>query len=165
MKLINSTSHVGCISLFVIFLYSCSHFLVGETSVHRHFADTERMESIFSTAITNEYEAIRVRSENYEEPTSAGALPCNTPKNRYWNILPYDRSRVHLYTAAHVVDPCDDYINASFLKSTLGTSLYIATQAPLINTISDFWQMSESSEVLARTNGRGTSGWTTKRKA
>lgn len=35
----------------------------------------------------------------------------------------------------------NDYINASFLKSPFSSTIYIATQAPMISTLHDFWLM------------------------
>lgn len=50
-------------------------------------------------------------------------------KNRYHNILAYDDTRVLLSN--------DNYINANWMLD----NKYIATQAPLYNTIEDFWEM------------------------
>ncbi|CCK68011.1 tyrosine protein phosphatase PTP2 KNAG_0A03240 [Huiozyma naganishii CBS 8797] len=63
-------------------------------------------------------------------------------KNRYFNILPYEHSRVKLANG-------DDYLNANYLEMPQINSdfRYIATQAPLENTIHDFWQMVHSENV------------------
>jgi hypothetical protein len=53
-------------------------------------------------------------------------------KNRYPNILAIEQTRVKLADES-------SYINANYL--TLGASVYIATQAPLPETIADFWGM------------------------
>ncbi|CAH2301689.1 tyrosine- phosphatase non-receptor type 13 isoform X1 [Pelobates cultripes] len=70
----------------------------------------------------------------------------NKKKNRYKNILPYDATRVPL-------GPEDGYINASFIKMTVGNEeyVYIACQGPLPSTVSDFWQMvwEQNSTVIA----------------
>uniref|UniRef100_A0A7N6ATE5 Receptor-type tyrosine-protein phosphatase C n=1 Tax=Anabas testudineus TaxID=64144 RepID=A0A7N6ATE5_ANATE len=50
--------------------------------------------------------------------------PCNTPKNRYVDILPYDHNRVQL-TTGNGEAGCD-YINASYIDE---------------DTVSDFWRM------------------------
>eukprot|EP00012_Vannella_robusta_P002536 CAMPEP_0206187408 /NCGR_PEP_ID=MMETSP0166-20121206/2981_1 /ASSEMBLY_ACC=CAM_ASM_000260 /TAXON_ID=95228 /ORGANISM="Vannella robusta, Strain DIVA3 518/3/11/1/6" /LENGTH=199 /DNA_ID=CAMNT_0053602979 /DNA_START=38 /DNA_END=633 /DNA_ORIENTATION=- len=60
----------------------------------------------------------------------------NKKKNRYGNILPYDATRVVL-TSKECVDG-SDYINANFVGNTRE---YIASQAPLVNTMEDFWRM------------------------
>ncbi|KAK9768617.1 phosphotyrosine-specific ptp2-like protein [Basidiobolus ranarum] len=59
-------------------------------------------------------------------------------KNRYNNIWPYEHSRVKL---EHSGRSDSDYINASFIHSKGISSQYIATQAPLPSTFSDFWEM------------------------
>lgn len=60
-------------------------------------------------------------------------------KNRYSNILPYDRSRVVLKDSRIT----DGYINASNVVVELDDirQKYIATQGPLKHTTVDFWQM------------------------
>ncbi|KAJ4919417.1 hypothetical protein JOQ06_022628 [Pogonophryne albipinna] len=50
----------------------------------------------------------------------------NIKKNRYKDILPYTDS---------------DYINASFIKGVSSDCRYIASQAPLSSTLTDFWRM------------------------
>merc|ERR1712226_429866 len=67
----------------------------------------------------------------------------NREKNRYQDILPYDRSRVILTSG---IDPHSDsdYINANHIVMILpGNSKlnYIAAQGPLEETITDFWRM------------------------
>ncbi|KAK1898504.1 Tyrosine-protein phosphatase non-receptor type 18 [Dissostichus eleginoides] len=58
--------------------------------------------------------------------TEDGALKENIKKNRYKDILPYTDS---------------DYINASFIKGASSDCRYIASQAPLSSTLTDFWRM------------------------
>lgn len=57
-------------------------------------------------------------------------------KNRYSNNLPYEHSIVKLNNS-------NDYFNANFIKfpQINNNFHYIATQAPLPNTINDFWDM------------------------
>jgi tyrosine-protein phosphatase 2/3 len=59
-------------------------------------------------------------------------------KNRYNNIFPYDHSRVHLQNVAP--GGCD-YINANHIKASYSNKRYIATQAPIPATFSDFWRL------------------------
>ncbi|XP_057296521.1 receptor-type tyrosine-protein phosphatase F-like [Hydractinia symbiolongicarpus] len=63
----------------------------------------------------------------------------NTSKNRYRDIAAYDQTRVRLMSLDGV--PGSNYINANFVDGYHKTSAYIATQAPLNHTISDFWRM------------------------
>lgn len=52
-------------------------------------------------------------AKNNSTTTTAADLPCNRPKNRFTNILPYDHSRFKLQP----VDDEDgsDYINANYI--------------------------------------------------
>uniref|UniRef100_A0A3B4U6V7 Receptor-type tyrosine-protein phosphatase C n=1 Tax=Seriola dumerili TaxID=41447 RepID=A0A3B4U6V7_SERDU len=65
--------------------------------------------------------------------------PCNTPKNRYVDILPYDYNRVQL-TTGNGEAGCD-YINASFIDGYKEAKKYIAAQGPKDETVGDFWRM------------------------
>ncbi|KAI9296968.1 receptor/non-receptor type protein-tyrosine phosphatase [Neoconidiobolus thromboides FSU 785] len=67
-------------------------------------------------------------------------LPYNRRKNRYSNILPYDCNRVALSELKNSDEPTN-YINASYIQVPNCIHRYIATQAPLPNTILDFWRM------------------------
>ena len=70
---------------------------------------------------------------------SDGNLPVNIAKNRSTEILPFNKNRVKL-TLMPGVDG-SDYINASLINSYAYKNVFIATQAPLDSTISDFWRM------------------------
>ncbi|ORX86164.1 hypothetical protein K493DRAFT_319846 [Basidiobolus meristosporus CBS 931.73] len=62
----------------------------------------------------------------------------NLPKNRYSDIVPYDRNRVKLKA---IPSNSSDYINASYVAVPGSERKYIATQGPKASTIGDFWQM------------------------
>ncbi|XP_013784438.1 receptor-type tyrosine-protein phosphatase mu-like, partial [Limulus polyphemus] len=72
----------------------------------------------------------------------------NVKKNRYGNLLPYDRCRVILEPLQGVTS--SDYINASYIDGYNSTKEYIATQGPKENTSLDFWRMvwQENSSVI-----------------
>ncbi|KAI9017393.1 protein-tyrosine phosphatase-like protein, partial [Gaertneriomyces semiglobifer] len=59
--------------------------------------------------------------------------------NRYYDIIPYDRTRVHLQTPS--LPEKSDYINATHVRGLDKTRDYIISQGPLHNTSGDFWQM------------------------
>ncbi|XP_040531316.1 tyrosine-protein phosphatase non-receptor type 20 isoform X6 [Gallus gallus] len=67
--------------------------------------------------------------------------PENRDKNRYQDILPYDKTRVPL-------GENNGYINASYIRTKVGEEehFYIITQGPLPSTVADFWQMVWESE-------------------
>ncbi|XP_025966031.2 FERM and PDZ domain-containing protein 2 isoform X2 [Dromaius novaehollandiae] len=75
-----------------------------------------------------------------------GKAPENRDKNRYRDILPYDKTRVPL-------GENNGYINASYIRMKVGEEehFYIITQGPLPSTIADFWQMvwENESDVIA----------------
>eukprot|EP01117_Protostelium_nocturnum_P000286 TRINITY_DN10350_c0_g1_i1.p1 TRINITY_DN10350_c0_g1~~TRINITY_DN10350_c0_g1_i1.p1 ORF type:complete len:327 (+),score=76.33 TRINITY_DN10350_c0_g1_i1:419-1399(+) len=70
---------------------------------------------------------------------SIGSEYINSAKNRYWDILPNNETRVKLSTC----DSKSDYINANFIKGEGKDDAieYIACQAPLDSTTADFWRM------------------------
>jgi protein tyrosine phosphatase len=64
--------------------------------------------------------------------------PYNKEKNRYPSRIPYNMNRARLRPTG--VSGAE-YINASFLDGYKQRNAYIATQAPLRNTVNDFWRM------------------------
>ncbi|KAG7511607.1 tyrosine-protein phosphatase non-receptor type 13-like [Solea senegalensis] len=75
-----------------------------------------------------------------------GKAPENRDKNRYRDILPYDKTRV-------AIGENQDYINASYIRMKVGEKefFYISCQGPLPCTVSAFWQMvwENKSDVIA----------------
>ncbi|CAN9499841.1 unnamed protein product [Ophioblennius macclurei] len=65
-----------------------------------------------------------------------GKAPENRDKNRYRDILPYDKTRV-------AIGENQDYINASYIRMQVGAEefSYISCQGPLPATVQSFWQM------------------------
>ncbi|ORZ38116.1 protein-tyrosine phosphatase-like protein [Catenaria anguillulae PL171] len=69
---------------------------------------------------------------------------CVTSKNRYYNVFPFDHNRVRLPHRSPNLSPAEpesDYINASRIHPPYTTDEFIATQAPLPDTMGDFWSM------------------------
>ncbi|KAM4896608.1 FERM and PDZ domain-containing protein 2 [Sylvia borin] len=112
------------------------------------------------TGITGLIQGLQLRIENQEvlkefmalehvKPTDdcrTGKAPENQNKNRYQDILPYDKTRVPLGEK-------NGYINASYVRMNVGEEehFYIITQGPLPSTMADFWQMvwESESDVIA----------------
>ncbi|XP_071961315.1 putative receptor-type tyrosine-protein phosphatase mosPTP-1 isoform X2 [Antedon mediterranea] len=63
----------------------------------------------------------------------------NQKKNRRPDILPVERSRVHMSSKAG--EEGSDYVNATYVPGYRKINEFIVTQFPLENTISDFWRM------------------------
>lgn len=74
-----------------------------------------------------------------DQPTTFADLPCNRPKNRFTNILPYDHSRFKLQPVDD--DEGSDYINANYVPGFNSPREFIVTQGPLHSTRDDFWRM------------------------
>ncbi|EDO48187.1 predicted protein, partial [Nematostella vectensis] len=70
---------------------------------------------------------------------NAATHPVNKRKNRYANVLPYDVTRVRLSMQVGVEG--SDYINANYIDGYMAKRTFIATQAPIPETIPDFWRM------------------------
>lgn len=56
-----------------------------------------------------------------DQPCTAADLPCNRPKNRFTNILPYDHSRFKLQPVDD--EEGSDYINANYVPVSLNFSV------------------------------------------
>eukprot|EP00118_Oscarella_pearsei_P021611 m.243245 g.243245 ORF g.243245 m.243245 type:complete len:560 (+) comp40237_c0_seq43:393-2072(+) len=74
-----------------------------------------------------------------KHPFVAARREANKDKNRYANIVPYDKSRVVLETLPGISG--SDYINASFLDAYGCPNGYIAAQGPNEKAENDFWRM------------------------
>ncbi|XP_074536956.1 tyrosine-protein phosphatase non-receptor type 18 [Halichoeres trimaculatus] len=94
-------------------------------------------------SLDQEYSTVRSRTIALKKDlgltSEDGALKENIKKNRYKDILPYDQSRVVLSPLTS--DSDSDYINASFIKGASADNKYIAAQAPLSSTVTDFWRL------------------------
>ncbi|XP_064407627.1 receptor-type tyrosine-protein phosphatase T-like [Halichondria panicea] len=63
-------------------------------------------------------------------------------KNRYHDKFPYDAHRPKLMGSSKQ----DQYINASFIDGYKHRRCFVVTQAPLDNTVLDFWKMAKNLE-------------------
>ena len=83
------------------------------------------MEGVFNS---DQIENIKLHDQIYSQ------------RNRYIDILTYDKSRVRLVEGVDLKNsPESDYINACYVNSPLGIKKIIASQGPLPNTVKDFW--------------------------
>jgi netrin-G3 ligand len=120
-----------------------------EVQTRNLYSHLQRLLQINSEDPTNsmltEMELEYKRLSNIKAPQSkfqSANLASNKFKNRLVNILPYESTRVcltHLPNVAETVG--SDYINANFIDGYKYKKAYIATQAPLTETIDDFWRM------------------------
>lgn len=80
-------------------------------------------------------QALEHGSTNSPWSVDAAFDPKNRRRNRYSNVLPWDKTRVPL----PVFPLGSDYTNASFVQ--LNADKYIAAQGPLESTVHHFWAM------------------------
>ncbi|XP_021191207.3 mucin-2 [Helicoverpa armigera] len=96
-------------------------------------------------ALANFAMDIESMTAEFSEIPSVTVRPDEVPpgcedKNRYSNVLPLPETRVPLKRIGN--DPTTEYINANFVTGPGNIrNYYIACQAPLSNTVIDFWRM------------------------
>ncbi|XP_078000498.1 receptor-type tyrosine-protein phosphatase beta-like [Glandiceps talaboti] len=86
---------------------------------------------------SEEYEDLR--EVGREQTWDAAELAANRSKNRYTNILPYDRTRIKLDQINEEEE--SDYINANWMPGYNSPREFIAAQGPLPGTRDEFWRM------------------------
>ncbi|OQR99735.1 receptor-type tyrosine-protein phosphatase [Achlya hypogyna] len=84
-----------------------------------------------------EYLEIRaaIDGSDWYEAALTVQTTATSKKNRYTDVLPFEKTRVRLQ--AHAADAAGDYINANFVDD----GKYIACCAPPPSAIADFWSM------------------------
>ncbi|XP_070523488.1 uncharacterized protein [Cardiocondyla obscurior] len=86
-------------------------------------------------AITEEFTGIPQVSAKIDELPPGAEL-----KNRYANVIPLPETRVPLQKVNN--DALTEYINASYVRGPKNAmKYYIACQAPMESTVTDFWRM------------------------
>ncbi|XP_076678842.1 uncharacterized protein LOC143374540 isoform X2 [Andrena cerasifolii] len=86
-------------------------------------------------AINEEFSGIPQVSAKIDELPTGAEL-----KNRYANVIPLPETRVPLQKINN--DPLSEYINASYVRGPKNAMrYYIACQAPMEATVTDFWRM------------------------
>uniref|UniRef100_A0A0N5AGQ7 protein-tyrosine-phosphatase n=1 Tax=Syphacia muris TaxID=451379 RepID=A0A0N5AGQ7_9BILA len=105
--------------------------------------------------IRNDQDSLR---DSGEFTCKVGADPKYYQKNRYRDIIPYDKNRVQLHPLNKPDDyiPTEDeeegYINASFVEYSPADAKYIAAQAPLPTTLNDWFHMIREHDVAVIVN-------------
>jgi protein tyrosine phosphatase len=105
----------------------------------------DRLEDEFSYLDSIIFKSVKVYAKEGRFETAQRSE--NALKNRYGNILPFEKTRVRLRPLDGA--PSSDYINANHIEgSPIGLShSYIATQGPMETTAADFWRMIWEQEV------------------
>ncbi|XP_050488136.1 mucin-17-like isoform X2 [Bombus huntii] len=86
-------------------------------------------------AINEEFSGIPQVSAKIDELPAGAEV-----KNRYANVIPLPETRVLLQKINN--DPLTEYINASYVRGPKNaTKYYVACQAPMESTVTDFWRM------------------------
>ncbi|XP_019855187.1 PREDICTED: receptor-type tyrosine-protein phosphatase F-like isoform X2 [Amphimedon queenslandica] len=103
-----------------------------------------------------EKEFDNIQETIHREPiVFTGTASPNRHKNRYANVIPFDKTRCKLSTIPGVDG--SDYINANFIEGYHKGKAFIATQGPLPDTSDDFWRMvweHKSSTIIMLANER-----------
>ena len=66
-------------------------------------------------------------------------------KNRDFKLIPYDHNRVKL-RQSNSIKP-SDYINASYIRAPVIDRMFLVAQAPMDNTVNEFWQVVSEQNV------------------
>ncbi|UJR33082.1 hypothetical protein I4U23_020541 [Adineta vaga] len=106
--------------------------------VERLIVEYEQSREPESTEIGQQFAQLQriMITTKEQNPSIEGTKPLNRLKNRYKDVLPYDRYRVILE-----MDNESDYINASYIEDIYGTRRYIAAQGPIDDSVTDFLRM------------------------
>ncbi|XP_054251904.1 tyrosine-protein phosphatase non-receptor type 7 [Indicator indicator] len=115
------------------FLRTSSHLLSRE-KLQQHAQSLRQLQEEFSRI-----------PPNFVSPEEL-QIPGHASKDRYKTILPNPESRVCLRRAGSQEE--GSYINANYITGFAGRPReYIATQGPMLNTVTDFWEMVWQEEV------------------
>lgn len=118
-----------------------------------HDLEKETRLSGNKNGFSEEFESLQQADGKYLYERKVGCLPENRAKNRFKTILPFDHTSIKLINRSNEPNNTNEsaYINANRITSEESFSkVYLATQGPLPNTISDFWLMvwQEESQII-----------------
>lgn len=111
-------------------------------SVDNFFDHVSSLKFNHNRGFNNEWAKLSV---SIDQTCSFGNRSINVMKNRNVNVPTFDSTRVILEDTND--NPGSTYINANFVSDIEQPKAYIATQAPLPETISDFWKMIWENDV------------------
>ncbi|XWS21878.1 hypothetical protein CRYUN_Cryun30bG0093700 [Craigia yunnanensis] len=88
-------------------------------------------------------QANRIRPSEMTRSCTVALNGVNLDKNRYSDVVPFDKNRVVVNSCKDYRPAAKGYINASFIttSSSEDISQFIETQGPLQHTYEDFWEM------------------------
>ncbi|XP_042962008.1 protein-tyrosine-phosphatase PTP1-like isoform X1 [Carya illinoinensis] len=88
-------------------------------------------------------QANRITPSEMRRSATVALDSVNLSKNRYSDVIPFDRNRIVLNSSKDYRPAARGYINASLINtsSSENVSKFIATQGPLPHTYEDFWEM------------------------
>ncbi|UJR31355.1 hypothetical protein I4U23_018851 [Adineta vaga] len=91
------------------------------------------------TRLDKQFQLILSQTKTNDYQQTVGQMEENLNKNRTQAILPFNPCRVLLSTERKQTG--GEYINASYMHGCHRVDEFIVTQHPMMNTITDFWQM------------------------
>ena len=107
------------ISIVITYLENNDCYLCSRPIRLENFSEHYRIMSADSDfRFSEEFEELK--HVGREQPCTAADLPCNRPKNRFTNILPYDHSRFKLQPVDD--EEGSDYINANYVPVSIFTN-------------------------------------------
>ncbi|KAL8610178.1 hypothetical protein ACOMHN_005952 [Nucella lapillus] len=110
--------------------------LVSDVETFGKFVDDLAISILGVSRLDTVWKSVIDSQDHDVKKQSIAIARCYPMKNRDPDIMPYDETRVVLQTTK------DDYINASWINDLAPSCpKFVATQAPLTVTMTDFWAM------------------------
>ncbi|XP_076459349.1 LOW QUALITY PROTEIN: tyrosine-protein phosphatase non-receptor type 23-like [Babylonia areolata] len=110
--------------------------LVSDVEAFGKFVDDLSISILGVSRLDTVWKSLIDSQDHDVKKQSIAIARCYPMKNREPDIMPYDETRVVLSTTK------DDYINASWINDLAPSCpKFVATQAPLTVTMTDFWAM------------------------